>query len=80
MAKKGMSERQYAAHAGMSRGAIQKAKQSGRLVMHRELAIWDGEQTSRLIGQSHVCQNRTPLAQFPVQQSQNQSGCKSDRR
>lgn len=39
MAKKGMSERQYAAHAGMSRGAIQKAKQTGRLVMHRDGSI-----------------------------------------
>lgn len=39
MAKKGMSERQYAAHSGMSRGAIQKAKQSGRLVMHRDGSI-----------------------------------------
>ena len=28
----GMSEREYAAHAGLSRGAIQKAKTSGRLV------------------------------------------------
>ena len=30
----GMSERGYAAHAGLSRGAIQKAKSSGRLVLH----------------------------------------------
>jgi hypothetical protein len=29
----GMSERQYAAHAGMSRGAIQKAKLAERLVL-----------------------------------------------
>jgi hypothetical protein len=29
----GMSERQYAAHAGLSRGAIQKAKAAGRLVV-----------------------------------------------
>jgi len=29
----GLSERQYAAHAGLSRGAIQKAKAAGRLVM-----------------------------------------------
>lgn len=29
----GMSERQYAAHAGISRGAVQKAKMSGRLVL-----------------------------------------------
>jgi len=27
----GMSERAYAAHAGLSRGAIQKAKAAGRL-------------------------------------------------
>ena len=29
----GMSERQYAAHAGLSRGAIQKAKTAGRLIL-----------------------------------------------
>lgn len=39
MSKKGMSERQYAAHSGMSRGAVQKAKQSGRLVVHRDGSI-----------------------------------------
>jgi hypothetical protein len=32
----GMSEREYAAHAGLSRGAIQKAKASGRLVLHAD--------------------------------------------
>ena len=30
----GMSERNYAAHAGISRGAVQKARSSGRLVLH----------------------------------------------
>ena len=30
----GMSERQYAAHVGLSRGAIQKAKTAERLVLH----------------------------------------------
>ena len=30
---KGMSERQYAAHVGLSRGAIQKARLAGRLVL-----------------------------------------------
>ena len=30
----GMSERQYAARVGLSRGAIQKAKATGRLVLH----------------------------------------------
>jgi hypothetical protein len=32
----GMSERQYASHVGLSRGAIQKAKTSGRLVLHAD--------------------------------------------
>ena len=32
----GMSERQYAAHVGLSRGAIQKAKAAGRLVLHAD--------------------------------------------
>jgi hypothetical protein len=35
----GMSERQYAAHVGLSRGAIQKAKAAGRLVLHQDGSI-----------------------------------------
>ena len=35
----GMSERDYAARAGLSRGAIQKAKASGRLVLHADGSI-----------------------------------------
>jgi hypothetical protein len=35
----GMSEREYAARAGLSRGAIQKAKASGRLVLHPDGSI-----------------------------------------
>jgi hypothetical protein len=35
----GMSERQYAAHVGLSRGAIQKAKEAGRLVLHPDGSI-----------------------------------------
>ena len=35
----GVSEREYAAHAGLSRGAIQKAKASGRLVLHVDGSI-----------------------------------------
>lgn len=35
----GMSERQYAAHVCLSRGAIQKAKESGRLVQHADGSI-----------------------------------------
>ncbi len=34
MSMQGMSERQYAAHLGLSRGAIQKAKTADRLVLH----------------------------------------------
>jgi hypothetical protein len=34
-----MSERAYAAHAGISRGAVQKARTSGRLVLHADSSI-----------------------------------------
>ncbi|MDP3411336.1 MAG: hypothetical protein Q8S38_23835 [Bosea sp. (in: a-proteobacteria)] len=34
-----MSERQYAANVGLSRGAIQKAKAAGRLVLHEDGSI-----------------------------------------
>jgi len=34
-----MSERQYAAHAGISRGAVQKARAAGRLVLHADGSI-----------------------------------------
>ena len=34
-----MSERAYAAHAGISRGAVQKARQSDRLVLHADGSI-----------------------------------------
>ena len=35
----GLSERQYAAHVGLSRGAIQKAKEAGRLILHADGSI-----------------------------------------
>jgi hypothetical protein len=35
----GMSERQYATHVGLSRGAIQKARKAGRLVVHADGSI-----------------------------------------
>ena len=35
----GLSERQYAARVGLSRGAIQKAKAAGRLVLHADGSI-----------------------------------------
>ena len=43
----GMSERQYAAHVGLSRGAIQKAKSAGRLVLHEDGSI-DAAASDRL--------------------------------
>ena len=36
---RGMSERAYATHAGLSRGAIQKARKSGRLVLFADGSI-----------------------------------------
>ena len=36
---KGLSERQYAARIGLSRGAVQKAKTAGRLVLHDDGSI-----------------------------------------
>lgn len=36
---KGMSEREYSAHAGLSRGAVQKAKKYGRLVLYPDGSI-----------------------------------------
>ncbi|MDR5654251.1 hypothetical protein [Ruixingdingia sedimenti] len=35
----GMSERQYAAHVGLSRGGVQKAKEAGRLVLFADGSI-----------------------------------------
>jgi hypothetical protein len=35
----GLSEREYACRAGISRGAVQKARQSGRLVLHADGSI-----------------------------------------
>ncbi|SHF40195.1 hypothetical protein SAMN05444279_1372 [Ruegeria intermedia] len=43
----GMSERQYAARVGLSRGAIQKAKAAGRLALHEDGSI-DAEASDRL--------------------------------
>ena len=43
----GLSERQYAARIGLSRGAIQKAKATGRLVLHADGSI-DAAASDRL--------------------------------
>ena len=36
---KGMSEREYAAHSGLSRGGVQKARKNGRQVVHDDGSI-----------------------------------------
>jgi hypothetical protein len=35
----GISEREYAAHSGLSRGRVQKARKNGRLVVHDDGSI-----------------------------------------
>ena len=35
----GMSEREYSAHSGLSRGAIQKARKAGRLAVYSDGSI-----------------------------------------
>jgi hypothetical protein len=39
IAMEGLSERAYAAHSGLSRGAIQKARKAGRLVVYTDGSI-----------------------------------------
>ena len=64
----GMSEREYAAHAGLSRGAIQKAKSFGRLMLHADgsidAAASDARRASQAAGESHSC--RAPAASSAV--------------
>ena len=47
----GLSERQYAARVGLSRGAIQKAKATGRVVLHTDGSI-DTEASDALRAQA----------------------------
>lgn len=47
----GLSERQYAARIGLSRGAVQKAKTTGRLVLHGDGSI-DAEASDALRAQA----------------------------
>ena len=44
----GMSERAYTEHAGISRGAIQKARQTGRLVLFDDGSINAAASDARL--------------------------------
>jgi len=54
----GMSERQYAAHVGLSRGAIQKAKETGRLVQHADGSIDAGASDARRVAMTDPAKQR----------------------
>ena len=54
----GMSERQYAAHVGLSRGAIQKAKEAGRLVQHADGSIDAGASDARRVAMTDPAKQR----------------------
>ena len=58
----GMSERQYAAHVGLSRGAIQKAKESGRLVQHADGSIDAIASDARRAAMTDPAKQRGPTA------------------
>ena len=54
----GMSERQYAARVGLSRGAIQKAKAAGRLVLHKDGSIDAEASDARRAGMTDPSKSR----------------------
>ena len=58
----GMSERQYAAHVGLSRGAIQKAKDTGRLVQHADGSIDAIASDARRAAMTDPAKQRGPKA------------------
>ena len=55
---KGLSERQYAARVGLSRGAIQKAKLAGRLVLHDDGSIAPERSDARRAAMTDVSKSR----------------------
>jgi hypothetical protein len=66
----GLSERQYAAHVGLSRGAIQKAKAAGRLVLHADGSIDAAASDARRAAMSDPAKQRpgeraAPLKPMP---------------
>jgi len=58
----GMSEREYAAHAGLSRGAIQKAKTSGRIALHADGSIDAAASDARRAGSTDPSKSRPAKA------------------
>lgn len=61
----GMSQREYAAHAGLSRGAIQKAKASGRLVLHADGSIAAAASDARRTAATDPAKSRPANAPAP---------------
>jgi len=55
---KGMSEREYSTHSGLSRGAIQKAKQTGRMVLFADGSIDATASDARRAGTTDPDQQR----------------------
>jgi len=62
----GMSERQYAAHVGLSRGAIQKAKDTGRLVQHADGSIDAAASDARRAAMTDPAKQRGEARKAPV--------------
>ena len=63
----GLSERQYAAHVGLSRGAIQKAKEAGRLVLFADGSIDAAASDQRRAEMTDPAKSRTaPSAPKPT--------------
>ena len=63
----GLSERQYATHVGLSRGAIQKAKDAGRLVLHADGSIDAAASDERRSAMTDPAKSRTsPSAPKPT--------------
>ena len=58
----GMSERQYAAHVGLSRGAIQKAKAAERLVLYPDGSINAAASDARRAETTDPSKTRKPPA------------------
>ena len=61
----GMSERQYAAHARVSRGAVQKARAAGRLVLHPDGSIDAADSDARRAQATDPAKQRSRAAKAP---------------
>src|SRR5512134_2293665 len=61
----GMSEREYATHAGISRGAVQKARASGRLVLHPDGSIDATASDARRVQATDPAMQRATMRPVP---------------